>query len=87
MMADLYDEPVTEEFKEKFRKIYKEGRKYYSTKQQIAFPFVRPCQICRKIAIKAYYNEAIERNIKIVFVGINEWTGLSNGTYSAIPPH
>ena len=84
MMADLYDEPVTEEFKEKFREIYKEGRKYYSTKQQIAFPFVRPCQICRKIAIKAYYNEAIERNIKIVFVGINEWTGLSNGTYSAI---
>lgn len=38
MMADLYDEPVTEEFKEKFREIYKEGRKYYSTKQQIAFP-------------------------------------------------
>lgn len=84
MMADLYDEPIDEEFKQKFRNIYNEGRKYYSTKQDIAFPFVRPCQICRKIAIKAYYNEAVKRNIKIVFVGINEWTGLSNGTYSAI---
>lgn len=83
-MAELYDEPLTEEYKERFRKIYNEGRKYYSTKQQVKFPFVRPCQICRKIAIKAYYNEAVERNISVVFVGINEWTGLSNGTYSAI---
>lgn len=84
LMAELYDEEVTKEFEQKFINTYKEGRKYYSTKSQIAFPFVRPCQICRKIAIKAYYNEAVERDIKIVFVGINEWTGLSNGNYSAI---
>ena len=83
-MSDLYEENISEEFKEKFRRIYNEGRKYYSTKQQIAFPFVRPCQICRKIAIKAYYEEAIKRNIKIVFVGINEWASNKNNKYTAI---
>ena len=84
LMADLYDEPITEEYCKKFRSIYNEGRKYYSTKQNVVFPFVRPCQICRKIVIKAYYEEAIKRNIKIVFLGINEWAGLSKGKYSAI---
>ena len=69
-MSELYDEELTEKSKEKFREIYNEGRKYYSTKQQIVFPFVRPCQICRKIAIKAYYEEAVKRNIKVVFIGI-----------------
>jgi hypothetical protein len=48
------------------------------------FPFVRPCQICRKIAIKAYYEEAVKRNIKVVFIGINEWASNKNNKYSAI---
>jgi len=84
LLADLYDEPINSELKEKFLQLYAEGRKYYSTKIDIAFPFVRPCQVCRKVAVKAYYAEAAERNISIVFVGINEWAGLSNGSYSAI---
>lgn len=83
-MSELYEEPETEEFKEKFREIYNEGRKYYSTKQQVEFPFVRPCQICRKIAIKAYYEEALKRNIKVVFVGINEWASNKDNKYTAI---
>ena len=83
-MSELYDEELTEKSKEKFREIYNEGRKYYSTKQQIVFPFVRPCQICRKIAIKAYYEEAVKRNIKVVFIGINEWASNKNNKYSAI---
>ena len=37
-MSDLYEQPLTDEFKEKFREIYNEGRKYYSTKQNISFP-------------------------------------------------
>ena len=82
--SELYDEELTEKSKEKFREIYNEGRKYYSTKQQIVFPFVRPCQICRKIAIKAYYEEAVKRNIKVVFIGINEWASNKNNKYSAI---
>lgn len=83
-MSELYDEELTEKSKEKFREVYNEGRKYYSTKQQIVFPFVRPCQICRKIAIKAYYEEAVKRNIKVVFIGINEWASNKNNKYSAI---
>lgn len=83
-MSELYDEELTEKSKEKFKEIYNEGRKYYSTKQQIVFPFVRPCQICRKIAIKAYYEEAVKRNIKVVFIGINEWASNKNNKYSAI---
>lgn len=84
LTADLYDKPLTNKSPEEFKEIYFEGRKHYSTKDNTIMPFVRPCQICRKIAIKAYYGEAIKRNVRIVFVGINEWSGLSNNTYTAI---
>lgn len=84
LTSEMYDKPIDENSKEEFKKIYYEGRKHYSTKDKTIMPFVRPCQICRKIAIKAYYGEAIKRNIRIVFVGINEWSGLSNNTYTAI---
>ena len=83
-MADIYDRVDNNITKEEFRKIYSEGRKYYSVKDNIIFPFIRPCQICRKIVIKAYYEEAISKGVKIVFVGINEWASLSSGYYSAI---
>lgn len=83
LTADLYDKLDMEET-DLFKKIYFEGRKHYSTKDKTVMPFVRPCQICRKIAIKAYYEEAIKHNVRIVFVGINEWAGLSNNTYTAI---
>jgi len=84
LTAEMYDKPVTEDTKEEFKKVYYEGRKHYSTKDKTIMSFVRPCQICRKIAIKAYYEEALKHNVRIVFVGINEWTGLSNNTYAAI---
>lgn len=83
-MADLYNEKENNNLKTKFKKLYAEGRSYYSTKCDISFPFVRPCQICRKIVIRAYYAEAIKRNISAVIIGINEWTGLSDNSYSAI---
>lgn len=83
-MADLYDEPENNNLKRKFKNLYKEGRKYYSTKCDISFPFVRPCQICRKIAIKAYYAEAQKRGIKVVIIGINEWATLKDNYLSAI---
>lgn len=82
--ADLYDKPIDKNSLEEFKRIYFEGRKHYSTKDKTIIPFVRPCQICRKVAIKGYYGEAIKRNIRIVFVGINEWSGLSNNTYTAV---
>lgn len=85
LIADLYDKVDNNIIsKTEFRKLYAEGRKHYSTKDNIVFPFVRPCQICRKVAIKAYYEEAIKHNVSIVFLGINEWACLYNGYYSAI---
>lgn len=84
LTAEMYDKPIDKDSPEEFKKIYAEGRKHYSTKDKTIMPFVRPCQICRKIAIRAYYGEAIKRNVRIVFVGINEWSGLSNNTYTAI---
>lgn len=84
LTAELYDKPITAESSEEFKRIYAEGRKHYSTKDDTIMPFVRPCQICRKIAIRAYYAEAIKHNVRIVFVGINEWSGLSNNKYTAI---
>lgn len=83
-MAELYEKEENDDLKKEFKELYNEGRKIYSTKCDVAFPFVRPCQICRKVAIKAYYNEAQKRDIQIVAVGFNEWTGLSKNSYSAI---
>ena len=84
-MADVYDKALEKKISaEEFKKIYLEGRKFYSTKDNVIFPFVRPCQICRKIVIRAYYSEAIKRNIKIIFVGINEWASKNFNKYSAI---
>lgn len=83
-MGEVYDKPYSTETEKLFKEIYCEGRKYYSTKQNVEFPFIRPCQICRKVAIKAYYEEAVKRNIKIVFVGINEWASNKDNKYSAI---
>ncbi len=83
-MADVYDEEESGRLKQKFKRLYEEGRKYYSVKYDKAFPFVRPCQICRKLTIKSFYAEAQKRGIQLVINGINEWAGLSNNSYSAI---
>ncbi len=84
MMADLYDEKESVKLREKFLQLYNDGRKRYSTKNKESFPFVKPCQICRKVVIPAYYKEAIKHNVSVIIIGINEWTGLSNGSFSAI---
>lgn len=84
LMADLYDKKETKELKEEFREAYVESRKIYSTRDDLAFPFVRPCQICRKVVIKGYYSEAIGHGVSIVFIGINEWTGLNDNKFTAV---
>lgn len=84
MMAEVYDEPQSEKLSVKMKNLYNEGRKLYSVKSNIAFPFIRPCQICRKYVIRAYYAEAVKRKIKIIVLGINEWAAIKDGNYSAI---
>lgn len=80
--AELYDERDSMELKEKFRKWYVEGRRHYSIKCEHKIPFVRSCQLCRRLIIRAYYGEAQKRGIRVVILGINEWAGLSQDSES-----
>lgn len=56
-----------------FKKDYKNGREGYKG-------VVRPCWVCRKILIRAYYAEALRHGVKAVVLGINEWTSLKKTT-------
>jgi hypothetical protein len=80
--ADLYDEYESPELREKFRKWYVEGRRHYSVKCGHSLPFVRTCQLCRRLVIRAYYGEALKRGVQLVIIGINEWAGLSQDSKS-----
>ncbi|MFA6602039.1 MAG: hypothetical protein WCT02_04250, partial [Candidatus Paceibacterota bacterium] len=70
------------ELKENFRKWYVEGRRHYSIKCTHNIPFVRTCQLCRRLVIRAYYGEAIKNGVQVVVLGINEWAGLSQDSQS-----
>lgn len=78
----LYEEKESLELKEKFRKWYVEGRRHYSIKCTHNIPFVRTCQLCRRLVIRAYYGEAIKNGVQVVVLGINEWAGLSQDSQS-----
>ncbi len=68
-MAELYSRNK----KEEFIKDYKTGRKNYRG-------VVRPCWVCRKIFIRAYYSEALKHGVRVIVLGINEWTSLEQTT-------
>lgn len=76
-LADLYEKPFKLETKKAFRDFYASGRKHYSVKCPHAPTFVRTCQICRRVVIRAYYQEASARGIQAIVLGMNEWTNLS----------
>ncbi|MBU0625552.1 AAA family ATPase [Patescibacteria group bacterium] len=76
-MAALYELPFTLQTKEKFIAAYTEGRQHYSVRCKHSPTFVRSCQLCRRMVIRAYYAEAIKRDIPAIVLGINEWTNLS----------
>ncbi len=73
----LYEEPFTLETKIKFKKAYRIGREHYSIKCKHSPIFVRTCQLCRRMVIRAYYSEALKRGLNAMILGINEWTNLS----------
>ncbi len=78
--AALYDETESDELKERFINIYKDGKKHYSIKCRHFVPVVRTCQLCRRPVIRAYYSEAIKRGINLIILGMNGWANLS-GTH------
>jgi tRNA(Ile)-lysidine synthase TilS/MesJ/adenylate kinase family enzyme len=76
--AKLYELPFNLDTKKKFKKTYDTARKHYSIKCTHTIPFVRSCQLCRRMVIRAYYGEAIKHNVHAIILGINEWTNLSS---------
>jgi hypothetical protein len=77
LMADLYDENSSKELNRKFINLYKEGRKHYSIKCPHSPTFIRTCQLCRRLVVRAYFGEALKNKVQMVVLGINEWAHLS----------
>lgn len=78
----LYEEEDADS--ERFRSIYLLNRRNYSIKHGGVMPYVRVCQLCRRSVIPTYYKLARKRGVKLVVLGMNEWTALSrtdNGTF------
>ncbi len=68
-LAELYKRNK----KEEFIKDYVGGREGYRG-------VVRPCWVCRELIIHARYFEALKRGVKVIAIGINEWTSLREST-------
>lgn len=75
--AAIYDLPFDLDTKIKFQKAYAEGRRHYSIKCKHSPVFVRSCQLCRRMVVRAYYGETLKRGARAFVLGINEWTNLS----------
>ncbi len=87
--ADLYSR--SDLAAEEVRRLYAENRRHYSVKCNHSMAFVRPCQLCRRTVVRAYFAYATTKKAAIVVLGLNEWAGLSasvmadgHGTVSAI---
>ncbi|MCX6741089.1 MAG: hypothetical protein NTY61_01685, partial [Candidatus Parcubacteria bacterium] len=68
-LAKIYERDRPEEF----RQAYVTGRVDYSG-------LIRPCWICRRILIRAYYQEALKYGVRVVVLAINEWASLKSAT-------
>lgn len=77
LTAEVFEMEEDDVARRAFRRLYGEARKHYSVKDDAALPFVRTCILCRKTVIRAYYGEAIRHGIRVVVLGMNEWTGLA----------
>lgn len=75
--ADLFDLEDSPSNRVLFREKYVEGRAHYSARSTRRMPFVRTCQLCRRSVIRAYYRVAQQMGAAFIFLGMNEWTGLS----------
>lgn len=40
-------------------------------------PYVRTCQLCRRLVVPAYHREATRHGVRVIMLGTNEWVGLS----------
>lgn len=71
-LAKIYQRDCPEEF----HQAYVTGRVNYSG-------LIRSCWICRRILIRAYYQEALKHGVRAVVLAINEWASLKSTTRKA----
>lgn len=82
LTASLFDDPPR---RTDALEIYSLNRHHYAANDTTIMPYIRPCQLCRKIVVPAYYREALKRNVQLVILGMNEWTHLNGyGSVSGI---
>lgn len=85
LTCDLYDEEESPQLADRFRQLYLKGRERYSVRCREPMPYVRVCQLCRRLVVPAYHREATRHGVRVWFLGTNEWVGLSqnpdNGRY------
>lgn len=84
LTAEFYDNEFDGVNAETVKQMFVEERYCNNPRSQDVRPFIRPCRLCRRPIIRGYYAEAIKRNVTIVFLGINEWCGIHNSSYSAV---
>lgn len=73
LTAQLYDEPDSPELAARFRELYAQGRAAFSIRNDAPLPYVRVCQACRRLVVRGYRREALDRGLRVVFLGTNEW--------------
>jgi hypothetical protein len=77
LTAELYDEPESPALADRFQRLYLDGRRAFSIRNDAPMPYVRTCQACRRLVVRAYHREATARGVRVVLLGTNEWVGLS----------
>jgi hypothetical protein len=77
LTADLFDAEESAQLAVRFRRAYLLNRQRYSVRHAEAMAYVRTCQLCRRLVVRAYHREAVARGVKVVLLGTNEWVGLS----------
>ena len=80
LTADLYDRAEDDAAAVVFGRLYAEGRRAFSIRNEEPMPYVRTCQLCRRLVVRAYHREATSLGVRVVILGTNEWVGLSQNT-------
>ena len=78
LTAALFDRDDSEDLARAFRRLYLLNRRRYSVRHGKPMAYVRTCQLCRRLVVRAYHREATRRGVRVVLLGTNEWVGLAN---------
>lgn len=77
LTADLFDEAESDRLAQRFRHQYVLNRERFSVRYDEPMAYVRTCQLCRRLVVRAYHREALRHGVRVVLLGTNEWAGLS----------